>query len=318
MKAIRVEEFGEPDVMRLVEMPEPAVAPNELLIRLHAAGVNPVDTYIRSGKYAAKPELPYTPGKDGAGVVERAAAGFEKGERVFVAGANGGTYAELIATNATNVFRLPARVSFEEGAALGVPYGTAHRALFARGQARAGETVLVHGASGGVGTAAVQLARAAGLRVFGTGGTDEGRKLVRKNGADEVFDHGAEDYQERILAATNGTGVNLIVEVLANVNLGKDLKLLAKGGRVVVVGSRGPVEIDPRDTMQRDADIRGMMLGHASPEEWANMYAAIVAGLEKGSLRPIIGKTFPLQQAAEAHRAVLAPGAYGKIILQIE
>ncbi|MGI9088193.1 MAG: NADPH:quinone reductase [Chthoniobacterales bacterium] len=316
MKAIRVEEFGEPEVLQLVETPEPTAAPNELLIRIHVAGINPVDTYIRAGKYAAKPPLPYTPGKDGAGIVERSAGRFAKGARVFIAAANGGTYAELAAVPADQVFRLPEATSFEQGAALGVPYGTAHRALFSRGNARAGETVLVHGASGGVGTAAVQLAHAAGLRVFGTAGTEEGRKLVRDNGADEVFDHRADDYQDRILEATGGRGVALILEMLANVNLGKDLKLLAKAGRVVVIGSRGAVEIDPRDLMQRDADIRGIMLGAASPEERTHMYEEIAHGLEKGTLQPVIGQTFPLAQAAEAHRAVLAPGAYGKIVLR--
>jgi NADPH2:quinone reductase len=315
MKAIRVEEFGEPEVMRLVELPEPQAGPDEVIVRIGAAGVNPVDTYIRAGKYAAKPALPYTPGKDGAGTVERSGAGFEEGERVFLCIPIGGTYAELVKCNAADVFRLPSSSSFDQGAALGVPYGTAHRALFERGHARANETVLVHGATGGVGTAAVQLARAAGLRVLGTGGTEKGRALVRENGADEVFDHHAADYQGQILAATNGRGVDLIVEMLANVNLGQDLKLLAKGGRVVVVGSRGPIEIDPRETMQRDADIRGMMLGHSSPEKRAAMYAEISAGLEKGSLRPIIGKVFPLAEAAEAHRALLSPGAYGKIVL---
>lgn len=315
MKAIRVEEFGDPEVMHVAEIAEPTPAPNELLVRIHAAGVNPVDTYIRAGKYAAKPTLPFTPGKDGAGIVERAAGSFAEGDRVFLSGALSGTYAELAVANAGNVHRLPAQISFEAGAALGIPYGTAHRALFGRGQARAGETVLIHGASGGVGTAAVQLAHAAGLRVFGTGGTEDGRRLVRENGADEVFDHHADDYEERILAATEGHGVALILEMLANVNLGKDLKLLAKGGRVVVIGSRGPVEIDPRDTMQRDADIRGMMVGHASPEERARIYHEIVAGLTNGSLRPIVGKTFALAEAPAAHRAVLAPGAYGKVVL---
>jgi NADPH2:quinone reductase len=315
MKAIRVEEFGEPDVMRLVDVPDPQPGPDQVLVRIHASGVNPVDTYIRAGKYAAKPNLPYTPGKDGAGTVVQAGGGFAEGDRVFVTGINSGTCAELSFVNAADVFRLPANTSFEQGAALGVPYGTAHRGVFGRGEGVRDEIMLVHGASGGVGVAAVQLAKAAGLRVFGTAGTEEGRKLVRENGADEVFDHTASDYREKIMAATEGRGVNLILEMLAKVNLAHDLKMLTVRGRVVVIGSRGPVEIDARDTMARDADIRGLMLGHALPEERERMYSEIAAGLENGSLRPVIGKTFPLAQAAEAHRAVLAPGAYGKIVL---
>ncbi len=304
-------------MLRLVDLPQPRPGSNELLIRLRAAGVNPSDTYIRAGAYALKPTLPYTPGKDAAGTVEAAAAGFEKGERVFLTGTISGAYAEFATAKATDVYRLPAHISFEQGAALGVPYGTAHRALFGRGEARAGETVLIHGASGGVGTAALQLAGAAGLRVFGTGGTEKGRALVRENGATEVFDHGAPDYQEHIMSATGGRGVDLIIEMLANVNLGKDLKLLATRGRVVVVGSRGPVQIDPRDTMQRDADIRGLLLGNASAEERVAIYSAISAGLENGTLRPTIGQSFPLGQADAAHRAVMEAGAYGKIVLTI-
>ena len=148
---------------------------------------------------------------------------------------------------------------------MGTPYATAYRGLFQRADAKPGETVLVHGASGGVGTAAVQLARARGLRVFGTAGSDEGRKLVREQGAHEVFDHRAPDHFEQIMKATSGRGVDVIVELVANVNLAKDLTILAKGGRVAIIGSRGRVEIDPRDTMQRDADIRGMVLPNTPP-----------------------------------------------------
>ena len=164
--------------------------------------------------------------------------------------------------------------------------------------AKPGETVLVHGASGGVGTAAVQLARAHGLRVFGTAGSDEGLKLAREQGAHEVFDHRAPDHFEQIMKATGGHGVDVIVEMLANVNLGKDLTILAKGGRVVIIGSRGRVEINPRDTMQRDADVRGMVLPNTPPAELASIHAALVAGLENGTLRPVIGKEFPLAEAA--------------------
>src|SRR4051794_23923604 len=150
MKAIRVEQFGEPDVMRLVEVPDPEAGPEQVLVRIHASGVNPVDTYIRAGKYAAKPNLPFTPGKDGAGTVVRAGGGFAEGDRVFVTAANSGTCAELTVANAADVFRLPANTSFEQGAALGVPYGTAHRGVFGRGAGARGEIMLVHGASGGV------------------------------------------------------------------------------------------------------------------------------------------------------------------------
>jgi NADPH2:quinone reductase len=313
-----VKEFGGPEVLQLEEVPTPKPGPGEVLVRIQATGVNPVETYIRAGKYARLPELPYTPGNDGAGVVEKVGADvseFKAGDRVYTAGSISGTYAEFALCKKEQVHPLPANVSFAQGAAMGTPYATAYRGLFQRAVALPGETVLVHGASGGVGTAAVQLARAGGLRVFGTAGSDEGLKLVREQGAHEVFDHRASDHFQQIINATGGHGVDVIVEMLANVNLGKDLPILAKGGRVVIIGSRGPTEINPRDTMQRDIDVRGMILPNTPLAQMASIHAALVAGLENGTLRPVIGKQFPLTEAAEAHHAVMESGAVGKIVL---
>ena len=318
MKAIRVKEFGGPEVLRLEEVPTPRPGPGQVLMRMHAIGINPVETYIRAGTYARLPELPYTPGNDGAGVIEQAGADvseFKTGDRIYTAGSISGTYAELALCKADQVHPLPPNVSFAQGAAIGTPYATAYRGLLQRANAKPGETALVHGASGGVGTAAVQLARAHGLRVLGTAGSDDGIKHVRQQGAHEAFDHRAPDHFEQIMKATGGHGVDVIVELLANVNLGKDLTILAKGGRVVIIGSRGRVEINPRDTMQRDADVRGMILPNTPPAELASIHAALVASLENGTLHPVIGKEFPLAEAAEAHRAVMKPGALGKIVL---
>jgi NADPH:quinone reductase len=198
---------------------------------------------------------------------------------------------------------------------MGTPYATAYRGLSQRAQAKPNETVLVHGASGGVGTAAVQLARARGLHVLGTAGTERGRELAREQGAHHVFDHRAPDYLTQILNTTSGRGVDVIVELLANVNLEKDLTILAPHGRIAVIGSRGRVEIDPREAMSRDADICGVALPNATAGEKASIHAALVAGLENGTLRPVIGKELPLAQAPEGHRAVMEPGAFGKIVL---
>ncbi|HYR59296.1 MAG TPA: NADPH:quinone reductase [Chthoniobacteraceae bacterium] len=319
MKAIVVKEFGGPEVLELATIPEPAPGWEQVVVHLEAIGVNPVETYIRSGNFAVRPALPYTPGTDGAGVIMALGNGvarLRQGQRVYVAGSLSGAYAERTLCAAAHVHPLPENVSFAQGAALGVPYTTAHVGLFFRGRARAGETVLVHGGTGGVGLAAVQLARAAGLTVFATGGTDAGRQLAREQGAHEVFDHKASDYFDQILRATSGRGVGLILEMLANVNLGKDPALLAQGGRVVVIGSRGSVEIDPRDLMARNADVRGVMLFNTPPDELARTRAALHAGLENGSLRPVIGREFPLAEAAKAHEAVMSSGATGKIILK--
>src|SRR5260221_6439996 len=181
MKAIRVHQLGGPDVLKLEDAPDPSAGPGEVVVRVRAAGVNPVDAYIHTGNYARKPPLPYTPGFDGAGEVESVGAdvkGFRAGDRVYISGpgstiAGAGTYAERALCSLSQLHLLPAKASFGQGAALGVPYCTAYRALFQRADAKPGETVLVHGATGGVGIAAVQLAVARGLRVFGTGGTQE-------------------------------------------------------------------------------------------------------------------------------------------------
>lgn len=318
MKAIRVHEFGGPEVLRLEEAADPRPAAGQVVVRIGAAGVNPVEAYVRSGAYPRLPALPYTPGADGGGTVESVGpkvSRLKPGDRVYVGGSLSGTYAELALCDERSVFPLPAAASFAQGAAIHIPYATAFRALFDRAHARGGETVLVHGASGGVGLAAVQLARAAGLHVTGTAGSDRGRKLVADEGAHRVLDHASPHHFDEALAATGGRGYDVIIEMLSNVNLGRDLPLLALRGRVVVVGSRGTVEIDPRATMGRDATILGMSLANASVDELTGIHAALGAGLENGTLRPVIGQEIPLADAARAHRAVMDSGAYGKIVL---
>jgi NADPH2:quinone reductase len=321
MKAIVVREFGDPSVMRLEEVTDPRPGPGQVLVRIKAAGVNPVETYIRAGAYARLPGLPYTPGSDAAGGVEAIGEGVDRvnvGERVYVAGTADpahGTYAERAVCEAAQIHPLPEQVSFAQGAAINIPYATAYRALFHRAQARPAESVLVHGATGGVGIAAVQLARAHGMTVLGTGGTEEGRRLVLQQGAHHALDHHAPGYLEEILALTGGRGLDVILEMLANVNLGKDLPLLAPGGRVVAIGSRGTVEINPRDAMARDAAILGMVLPNVSSADVRAIHAALVAGLEAGTLRPVVGQEMALADAPRAHEAVMAPGHQGKIVL---
>jgi NADPH2:quinone reductase len=316
MKAIVVREFGGPDVMKIEDVPQPSPGPGQILIRVRAVGVNPVDTYIRSGMYARKPELPYTPHADIAGEVEAAGSGVSKvkrGDRVYAYMTAGG--AEFALGEEWQVQRLPDRVSFQQGAAMGVPYGTAWRALFLKAQAKPGETVLVHGASGGVGVAAVQIARAHGMRVIGTAGSEDGLRLVREQGAHYVLNHREPNYLQQIPASTGGHAPDVILEMLANVNLDRDLDVLAVRGRVMVIGNRGRVEIDPRKMMGKDGTILGMTLFNTTREEFGLIHAALVAGLEAGTLNPVIGKELPLDQAAQAHVAVMEPGAFGKIVL---
>ncbi len=318
MKAILVREFGGPEVLKIEEMPTPKPAAGQVLVRIRAAGVNPYDTYMRNGTYAIKPALPYTPGSDAGGTVEAVGPGVQRikpGDRVYTAQTLTGAYAESALALEKQVHPLPAKLTFSQGAGVWVPYGTAFYALHHATRARAGETLLVHGASGGVGLAAVQMAGAIGLTVLGTAGSERGLDLVKREGAHLAFDHSKAGYHEEILKATEGRGVDLILEMLANVNLGRDLKLLANNGRVVVIGSRGDVTITPRDLMSHRASVQGFVMWTVTEAEEKEIFAGLMAGFENDTLRPVVRKELPLSEAPRAHKEVLEPGACGKIVL---
>ena len=318
MKAIRVHQFGGPEQLKLEELPDPAPGAGEVVVKIHAAGVNPFEVYMRTGTYAVKPQLPYIPGADAGGVISKLGTGvqrFKVGDRVYVAGNLSGTYAEQTLCAESQVHPLPKNVSFQQGAAVGVPYATACRALFQKAQALPAEVVLAHGASGGVGLAAVQLTRAHGMRVIGTAGTEKGRALVKKNGAHYVLDHTQSDVAEQVKKLTENRGADVILEMLANKNLAQDLSMVAIRGRIIVIGNRGNIEINPRDAMSRDASIIGMTLFNTSEMDLARIHAALGAALENGIARPVISKELPLAEAGPAQQEVMKPGSYGKIVL---
>uniref|UniRef100_A0A2R9CDV8 Quinone oxidoreductase n=1 Tax=Pan paniscus TaxID=9597 RepID=A0A2R9CDV8_PANPA len=286
MRAVRVFEFGGPEVLKLrSDIAVPIPKDHQVLIKVHACGVNPVETYIRSGTYSRKPLLPYTPGSDVAGVIETVgdnASAFKKGDRVFTSSTISGGYAEYALAADHTVYKLPEKLDFKQGAAIGIPYFTAYRALIHSARVKAGESVLVHGASGGVGLAACQIARAYGLKVLGTAGTEEGQKIVLQNGAHEVFNHREVNYIDKIK----------------------------------VVGSRGTIEINPRDTMAKESSIIGVTLFSSTKEEFQQYAAALQAGMEIGWLKPVIGSQYPLEKVAEAHENIIhGSGATGKMIL---
>ena len=319
MKAIIVREFGNPDVMKIETLTDLEPDRGQVLVSLKAVGVNPVETYIRSGNYARKPDLPFTPGRDGAGIVKAIGPGVttvKEGDRVYLSGTMTGTYAEETLCKAEDVHLLPDEASFEAGACLGIPYSTAYRALFQKAQALPGEWVLIQGATGGVGTAALQLAAARGIAVIATGGSEQGRKLAKEQGADEVLDHHSANYLDAVDKITGGHGVDVILETTAHINLGKDLKILADNGRVIVIGNRGDVSIDPRNAMEKEASILGVMLSRATDAEKKEMHAALYAGLRNKTLNPVIREVLPLEQAPKAHIKVLESGSAGNIILR--
>jgi len=321
-KSIVVHSFGGPEVLQLQSVPTPIPSAKEVLVRVRAAGVNPVDTYIRSGTYARTPKLPYVPGSDGAGEVEAVGSdvkNFKVGDRVFLFQAVG-TYTEKTLVTENQLHRLSPTISFAQGACLGVPYGTAYRGLFQKALIKPRETVLVHGGSGGVGIASIEFAKAHGCTIIATASSEKGKALVLEHGAHHVVDHNDPKHFQQIVELTEGKGVDVILEMLANINLGKDLPILAKGGRVIVIGSRGPVEINARDLMARDADIRGLALLTSSAEDFADIFAGIGAGLENRILNPPVGLTFNLANAADAHTQIISPvsGVAGNMVLLIE
>ena len=322
VKAIRAHSFGGPEVLQLETVDDPVPGLGEVVVEVRAAGVNPADTYMRSGTYAIRPELPYTPGGDAGGVI--CAKGpdvthHKVGDRVFVGTALSfdltGCYAEKVKRRASEVLPLAEGISFAQAATFGVSYPTAHYALFERGGAKAGETVFIHGASGSVGSSAIQLAKRAGLRVVGSAGTAKGLELVRAEGVDHAVNHTEAGYMNDVRRVTGGNGPELILEMLANVNLAADMDLAAKYGRIIVIGNRGEITVNPRVAMMKELDIRGIALWNATAAQIEPIMRDILAGVADGSLRPVVSREMRLSEAAAAHLAVLEHGIGGKIVL---
>ncbi|SHT29437.1 oxidoreductase [Mycobacteroides abscessus subsp. abscessus] len=326
MKAIQVTQFGGLDKLVFKDVEDVVAGKGEVCVRLYAAGVNPSDTYTLTGTYAfSVPHLPYTPGLDGAGIVEAIGEGVTNvriGDRVFIASLirrkSTGTFAQKVVCDATLVHPLPEHISFEQGAALGVPALTAYRALFQRACLKPGQTVFIHGASGGVGLQIVQMAKSHGAKVIGTASKPEGKKMVQQAGADFVIDHVTEDTIEDVIAILNGNGPDVIIEFLANKNLETDLKLIAPFGKIVIVGNRGSIEINPRLAMQRECDILATALWNAPKDEYDQSIHGVISMLTSGALRPIIGRTLPLQQVSQGFEQLIKGIGNGKLILIID
>jgi NADPH2:quinone reductase len=315
MRKIEVKEFGGPEVMKIIEVDKPLPSVDEVLIKVEAVGVNPVETYIRAGTYPRLPQLPYTPGGNVSGIVDAVGSNikqFKKGDRVYSGATKSGAYAEYALCAENQIYNLPSNITFEQGAALGVPAATAWRALFIRGEAVDGERVFIHGGSGSVGQAAVQFCVGKGLEVHATAGTAKGCKLITDLGA-VSYNHRDINYVKALKSVSGG--FNLILEMLANINLETDLELLAPSGRVVIVGSRGRVEIDPRATMGKETDIRGFALFNATKTELLTTHNEIYQALLSGEFVPSIAKKMKLEEAGQAHKLVMEEGNCGKIIL---
>lgn len=321
MRALRIHKFGGPENLKLEDIPVPSFSDSEVLVRVNAAGINPVDTYIREGAYATLPKLPAILGKEVAGIVEDVGddvSNLKKGDRVFALLPENGGYAEYVTCKEENVYPLSEKLTFSQGSGLCIPYFTAYRALVTKCRIKAGEILLVHGASGAVGIAAVQIAKAYGLTVAGTAGTIEGMDVVKKVGADHVFNHREKGYLNNAVAAIGGHGFNVVLENLANVNLGADLTVLNQQARVAVVGCRGVVEVNPRSLMLTEGSIIGVMLAGATKEETQETAEVILRGIESGWVNPVIAREYTLDEATQAHHDIIhTSGARGKLVFKL-
>lgn len=318
MKAMQVNDYGPASDLMLVDTAKPSINDEQILVEIGASGVNPVDTYIRSGTNNYTASFPHTPGNDGAGTIVELGAnveGFQVGQRVYFSRNLTGSAAEFAICVPTHTFPLADALSFAEGACLGIPYTTAHRALFGRAHAQAGDKVLIHGATGAVGLAAVQLALASGLEVVASAGTQAGAELLRQQGVQQVIMHNEDGYLAPF--QTLDTGFDVIIEMLANHNLDQDLKALAFGGRVAVIGNRGTVEVNPRDLMARDAAVMGVALANIKPAELSRIAKAMLPLFERGVLVPVIRQEYALTELAQAHEDVLKSGAQGNLVIVI-
>lgn len=325
MKAILIKQFGGAEQLQIGNVSLPCIHEHHVKVKLHAAGINPSDVYTATGTYAVKPNLPYTPGNDGAGVVVEVGAdvkGVKVGDRVFVVGGKSkvftGTMAAEIVCEATAVHPLPEHISFEQGAGLGVPALTAYRALVDRAQLKAGQTVFIHGASGAVGLIAVQMAKHLGATVIGTASREEGKALVKEAGADIVLDHITEETVASVLDVTNGEEPDVIIEFLANVNLQADLMLVKKRGVIVVIGNRGDITINPRLMMQKECDVRGMVLWNMTQEEYEAVTSGVTTMLQQQAFAPVVRQAFPFEEASAAFQEVIDGTGNGKVVVTME
>lgn len=317
MKTIYVENFGGPEVLAIKDLDLPKIKDDEILVKTMAIGVNPVDTYIRSGWYSGS-KIPYVPGLDASGIVIEKGSkikDFEVGDRVYCFKSISGTYAEKILLKQGQLYKLPDNLSFEEGAAIGTPYGAAYRALIHKGHAKSGQRVLIHGGSGNVGLAAIKLAKSLNMAVAATAGSEEGKELCKEAGADLVVGHNIEDFKEEMLKFAKA-GFDIIIEMSAHNNLKADLEFMAMYSAIVIVGSKGEVQINPRNLMSKDARIMGFVLFNAKSDELLDIHSNLFELFASKKIQPpIIGKTFNLREAKEAH-SLVERGSYGKVILK--
>jgi NADPH2:quinone reductase len=321
MNAIVFAQTGGPEVLALADVPKPEVRPGMVLIRVHAIGVNFADTRFRQGTYVVKPKLPDTPGMEAAGVVEAVGEGVT-GVRpsMRVAAFTVKAYAEYCQAPESMILPLPDAVGFVEGAAFPIQVLTAYHMLHTADSVTAGRAVLVHSAAGGVGLAAVQIAKAAGARVFGTVSSDAKAALVREHGADAVINYGSDKFADEVLRLTDGRGVDLILDAVGKPTFDEGLRCLAPFGHLILYGrAGGPTDpLNVATLSAKSLKVSGFMIPTVTrnyPDMTRESAQRCFELMQQGRLRLHIGRTFPLAAAADAHRYLESRQSTGKLVL---
>jgi NADPH2:quinone reductase len=321
MKAVRFSQYGGPEVLRWEEAPDPEVRSRDVLIRVEAAGVNFADLMRRQGQYTARDALPTVLGTEAAGVVMRVGGeveGFKPGDRVL-GRAPRGCQAEFVSIPAVAVAQIPPGCTFIEAAAIPVVFLTAYHMLKTLAPLAPGETVLIHAAASGVGTAAVQLAKLWGARVFATASTDEKLALARRLGADECVNYVKQDFLAEVLARTGNRGVDRILECVGGEVLLKSVKAAAPGGRLMIYGraSGSLPPLDPSEFFPKNLQIIGVHIGMPpwSAEQHRTALEECLALVAARKVRPVIAATFKMSEAARAHEYLAARKTMGKVVL---
>lgn len=340
MRAVVLTKHGGPDVLQVEERPDSEVGPGEVRIAVKAAGINFADLMARSGLYPEAPKPPCVIGYDIAGEIESVGAGVDGlrvGDRVL-AGTRFGGYAELVVVGAGQVLSLPERWSWEQGAAFPVNYATAHAGLVVMGGLREGDRVLIHSAAGGVGIAAIQVARAIGAEIFGTARAAK-HDAIRQQGCDHPIDYHAVDFADEVVRITGGEGVDVVMDAIGPSSFKRSYRILRQGGRLIMFGlaevqagegrnipalikglARMPLATVPwwksLALMNENKGVFGLnMLTWWDREGLDRVLRPLAEGLAAGAYEPLVAATFPFEEAAEAHRYLGAGRAIGKVVL---
>lgn len=338
MQALVLTGYGDPDVLRWKEWPDPTPGAGEVRIAVHAAGLNFADIQARVRLYPDGPKPPCVYGYEVGGVVESVGSGVDAslvGKRVMAPTRFGG-FAELAVTKALDLIPLPDGTTFEQGAAIPVVYGTAYGAICKYGNVEEGETVVIHAAAGGVGTAAVQLAKDRGAKIIGTASRAKHDKL-REMGVDHVIDYRTEDVEARIRSISGGKGVDVILDARAGAGFKESYRLLRAGGRLVIFGANemvsgetmNPLRVakvwfqtprfDGLDLMQSSRSVIGLNMLKVWDDQGslASLAKPIAKLVERGVIQPVISEVFPIEKAADAHRYIQDRKNVGKVILRV-